>query len=292
MSMTWAESEPEMLPPLGPAQMGRLAARAVALFGATGLCLMLHLALRAVERMRHPSRVRGRGGRSSVAVMLWAQATLKLLGLRLTAVGRPLPGPGAMVANHTGWLDVVALMAVAQVVFVAKAEVRDWPLIGAIGRTIGTIFIKRQAVEARRQGAMLKARLVDGNRLVLFPEGTSTNGQQVLRFKSSLFEAFLLPEVKETLRIQPVTVFYRVSDDLPKTFYGWWGGAGLGRSLCDVLARSQKGEIITVFHRPLRAGDLPDRKTLALAAEEIIRRELEARLAIGREGAAPCADVT
>ena len=98
---------------------------------------------------------------------------------------------------------------------VSKAEVRDWPGIGFIGRAIGTMFIDRRPAEAKRQEAELHARLARGDRMAIFPEGTSTDGLRVLPFKSSLFGVFFAPELKDRLFVQPVTIRYRPAPGLP-----------------------------------------------------------------------------
>ena len=299
MSVVWTGSEPGELPPLGGREGARLALRGALVLLVTALCFCLYLGLGGLDLAR---RRLGASGRPALlapaAAMLWARAALPLAGLAVEQVGRPMAAPGALVANHAGWLDIVVLMRAAPVFFVAKAEVRHWPVVGPIGRAIGTVFVDRRPGEAKRQGAVLEARLLRGDRMALFPEGTSTDGMRVLRFKSSLFEAFFRPGLREELWVQPVTIAYRAPDGLPATFYGWWGGAAFGPSLRDVLARSRDGRVVVVFHRPLQVADYPDRKTLARAAEETVRAELEKRLAgavpagEAKSGAEGCAGAT
>jgi lyso-ornithine lipid O-acyltransferase len=285
VSITWTGGELRALPPLGVREVGRLAVRSVALAGVTATSLALHLLLRGLDLLRV-----GRPGLAPIASALWARVALRLAGLRLEHVGRPMERPGAVVANHASWLDIVALMRAAQVFFVAKAEVRGWPLAGAIGRAIGTIFVERRPVEAKRQGMVLEARLARGDRLAFFPEGTSTDGLRVLRFKSALFEAFFRPGLREASWVQPVTIVYRAPSGLPPTFYAWWGEAEFAPSLRDVLARSRGGCVQVIFHEPLRVADHACRKSLARAAEEAVRAGLEKR--IGKEDGRGCAGAT
>jgi 1-acyl-sn-glycerol-3-phosphate acyltransferase len=175
------------------------------------------------------------------------------------------------VANHASWLDIVVLMRAMRVFFVSKAEVSGWPAIGFIGRSIGTMFIDRRPVEARRQTEALHARLRRGDRLAIFPEGTSTDGRRVIAFKSALFEVFHAPDLRGLLWVQPVSIVYRAPPGLPPAFYGWWGEMDFGRHLAAVLALSSGGAVEVTFHPPLAPADFPDRKSLAAAAEAAVR---------------------
>ena len=158
-----------------------------------------------------------------------------------------------------------------RVFFVSKAEVSGWPVIGFIGRSIGTMFIERRPAEARRQTEALHARLKRGDRLCLFPEGTSTDGARVLPFKSALFGVFLAPDLREALWVPAGHPRLPAPPDLPPSFYGWWGDMEFGAHLRDVLALSRGGAVEVRFHPPLRAADSADRKALADAACAAVR---------------------
>jgi lyso-ornithine lipid O-acyltransferase len=279
VSVVWAGSDRADLPPLGLRDGARLVLRGAAVIGVTVFAFSLYLVLRGTDLVRRRLGLPVRPARAPFAVLLWARAALSLAGLAVEQRGQPMAHRGAVVANHSGWLDVLVLMRAVPVFFVSKAEVGEWPIVGTIGRAIGTVFIERRPAEAKRQGALIEARLHRGDRMALFPEGTSTDGMRVLRFKSSLFEAFLRPGLRDELWVQPVTIAYRPPHGLPTTFYAWWGGADFGPSLRDVLGRSRGGRVALVFHPPLCVADYPDRKALARAAEEIVRAELEARIA-------------
>lgn len=201
----------------------------------------------------------------------WAATALPLLGLAYVQRGAPMPGPGAFVANHSSWIDIVALQRAAAPFLVSKAEVRGWPAIGTIGRAIGTMFVDRRPALAKRQEAELLARLAGGDRMALFPEGTSTDGGAVLPFKSSLFGVFLAPELGGRVAVQPVTIRYRPRPGLPADFYAWWGEMDFAPHLALVLARSSGGRVELTFHPPLRVADAEGRKALAAAAEAAVR---------------------
>jgi 1-acyl-sn-glycerol-3-phosphate acyltransferase len=120
-------------------------------------------------------------------------------------------------------------------------------------------------------------RLSRGDRMALFPEGTSSDGLQVLPFKSSLFSVFFSPGVKERCAVQPVTIRYRPRGGLPANFYGWWGEMDFASHIRDVMARSTGGTVELTFHPPLRLDAFADRKRLALAASEAVLSTYDAR---------------
>ena len=190
-------------------------------------------------------------------VRLWAAQALPTLGLGYVRHGEPMRRGGAFVANHSSWIDIVALQRAAAPFLVSKAEVRGWPVIGHIGRAIGTMFIDRRPAEAKRQEAQLFARLARGDRMAIFPEGTSTDGQRVLPFKSALFGVFFAPELQGRIAVQPVSIAYRPRPGLPAAFYGWWGEMDFASHLRDVMARSTGGVVELTFHPPLDARRLP-----------------------------------
>jgi 1-acyl-sn-glycerol-3-phosphate acyltransferase len=147
------------------------------------------------------------------------------------------------------------------------------------------MFIDRRPGEAKRQEAELLARLARGDRMAIFPEGTSTDGQRVLPFKSALFGVFFAPGLDDRIAVQPVTIAYRPRAGLPAAFYGWWGEMEFASHLRDVMARSTGGVIELVFHPPLEVASFPDRKALAQAAEAAVRGGLERHQPGKRSGA-------
>jgi lyso-ornithine lipid O-acyltransferase len=204
-------------------------------------------------------------------VRLWAAQALPTLGLRFVARGRPMRRGGAFVANHSSWIDIVALQRAAGPFLVSKAEVRSWPVIGHIGRAIGTMFIDRRPAEAKRQEAELFARVTRGDQMAIFPEGTSSDGMRILPFKSSLFGVFFVPGLTAGIAVQPVTIVYRPRRGLPASFYGWWGEMDFATHIRDVMARSTGGTVELTFHPALPLVDFSDRKNLARAAEAAVR---------------------
>ena len=178
---------------------------------------------------------------------------------------------GAVVANHSSWLDIFALNATQKIYFVAKSEVANWPGIGWLARATGTVFIQRNALQARKQKVVFTERLQVGHKLLFFPEGTSTDSLRVLPFKSSLFAAFFEMNVPQDLFIQPVTVIYHAPNGANPWFYGWWGEMSFGAHLVHTLGSFKQGCIELIFHEPRAISNHGNRKKLAKLLEADVR---------------------
>lgn len=136
-------------------------------------------------------RLRGRlSTRQRAEWLHWTcKFVLKTLGVGLVQRGIP-PQCGLLVSNHLSYLDIVVFAASAPCVFVSKVEVRSWPLIGLAASCSGTIFIDRSSkASAAATAERMNAILAEGIPVLLFPEGTSTDGSSVLKFHSTLFES-------------------------------------------------------------------------------------------------------
>lgn len=262
----WSESQ------MAPARIGPLgwvlaALRGLLLAGVTYGCLLVFLVVRMVERplcgMARPVTPR--------ITRLVCRAGLAIMGFDYRVTGRPMTHPGAIVANHVGWLDIFSLNAADRVYFVSKDEVAGWPGIGILARVTGTLFIARRGTEAKRQQEMMEARLRAGHRLLFFPEGTSSDSMRVLPFKSSLFQAFYTHGMDRVLHIQPVTVVYTAPPGADPRYYGWWGKMTFGGHLLQVLATPRQGRIEVIFHPPVPVDGFPGRKDLAAYCESVIR---------------------
>ncbi len=196
---------------------------------------------------------------------------LRLMRLPLTVHGTPMTRPGAVVANHSSWLDIFALNACQRVYFVAKSEVSGWPGIGWLARATGTVFITRKGVEAKVQQRLFEERLLAGHRLLFFPEGTSTDAVRVLPFKSSLFQAFFAPALAPVLHVQPVTVVFHAPQGQDPRHYGWWGEMDFASHLLQTLATARQGRVELTFHPEVPVDAFRDRKELAQYCERVIR---------------------
>ncbi len=196
----------------------------------------------------------------------------KLLGMTIIIKGALPPNPALLVANHISWLDIPVLSSVLPLSFIAKHEVSAWPLFGWMAKLQRTVFIdrdRRHATGTKRNE--IAARLQNGDSLVLFPEGTSSDGTQVLHFKSSYFGAV----ERLDIAVVPITLTYLRRP----TFYAWYGDMDLAPHLWAVI-KSGPINVQIEFHEALPKSD---RKTMAREAEVRIRSSLDKVLNSGRE---------
>ena len=117
----------------------------------------------------------------------WCASVCRILNVQAEITGKPSPHTRLWVANHISWLDIIVLGARHPLLFVAKAEVADWPVMGYLARRLGTLFVRRGDAEQTSAIAEQMAwQLRQGRQLMLFPEGTTTDGSRVLRFHAKL----------------------------------------------------------------------------------------------------------
>ena len=212
----------------------------------------------------------------------------RILGLRLDIVGSVTRDrPVLVVANHASWLDIVVISAVAPVSFIAKQEVSRWPFVSTLAKLQRTVFVDRgRRIQVGETADEITARLAAGDAIVLFAEGTSSDGNRVLAFKTSLFAA-VKPSAngaaKETAAVvQTLTVAYTRQNGMP---LGWAGRRGLGY-YGDVAMGSNAWSVLTggPLHACVRVGEpipldrFKDRKELAQWAEQAMRAEFVATL--------------
>ncbi|MDI3336026.1 lysophospholipid acyltransferase family protein [Defluviimonas aestuarii] len=271
---TWRSEIASDRPPLGPAGLALILLRGGVLglvtFGGLGLLLLCRLVERPLCGLNRPFTPRITRG--------VCRAAFPIMGMRYSVQGQPMHHVGAVVANHSSWLDIFALNACQSVYFVSKAEVARWPFIGWLARATGTAFIARDPKQAKVQQALFEERIRAGHKLLFFPEGTSTDGLRVLPFKPTLFAAFYSHGLEHVMEIQPVTVIYRAPPGASVRFYGWWGDMAFGPHLAKVLARPRQGAVEVVFHESVSVDGFATRKDLARHCEEAVRHELRAIL--------------
>lgn len=232
---------------------------AVLLFGGLAILLFVRLIERPVHGVDRPWT-------PHITVFVCRMA-FRIMGIRYTAHGHRMDMPGAVVANHSSWLDIFALNAGERVYFVSKSEVAGWPGIGWLAKATGTVFINRDRREAAVQKAVFEERLGAGHKLLFFPEGTSTDGMRVLPFKPTLFAAFFSDELRDAIWVQPATVVYHAPEGGDPRFYGWWGEMEFGSHLLAILGQWRQGRVEVFWHAPVRVADFADRKGLAKAME-------------------------
>lgn len=196
----------------------------------------------------------------------WARCTLRFVGIEVDSRGAIPPAPCVLVSNHLGYVDIPVLASQADLLFVSKIEVRDWPLIGPAAAAIGTIFIDRGSRRAIPEvNSQIAAALEHQDRVLFFPEGTSTSGEAVLPFKSSLLE----PAAASGYPVFCAAVHYSTSEGDPPAsqVVCWWGDMRFAGHIFALL-RLSKIRARVVFHEQGHLGG--ERKQLAQQTERIV----------------------
>ncbi len=201
---------------------------------------------------------------------------VRISGIRIDLIGAPCrKAPVLYVANHTSYFDIPVLGSLLDAAFVAKKEVGTWPGIGFLAKLGGTVFVERRARHSRTQRDEMKARL-DGqaHSLILFPEGTSSDGKSVLPFKSALFS--VAEAGGSALPVQPISLSYSSLDGLPmgrnwRSHFAWYGDMELADHIWIALGLG-RATVTVVFHPPVSMESLPSRKALADHCFAAVRR--------------------
>ncbi|MEM1246322.1 MAG: lysophospholipid acyltransferase family protein [Acidobacteriota bacterium] len=192
----------------------------------------------------------------------WSRGFLRILNVRATVRGPRPPEPTLLISNHLSYLDIMLLAAEIPGCFVAKAEIRSWPLAGWICRTVSTIFVDRELRrDVLRVGALMEQALSRGDSVVLFPEGTSTCGRDVAPFKSPL----LAPAAAAGLAIHTASVSYDTApEDHPAhDAVCWWGEAPFAPHLRLMLEVRRIDAVIAFGEARLSHGDRKELTRLA-----------------------------
>ncbi len=213
---------------------------------------------------------------SDILPLIFHKVVLKILGVRVRVSG-PLPAPGTLiVSNHVSWLDICTIGSVLPINFVAKADISGWPIVGFLAKLQKTLFIKRdRRSDTANQRNAMQDRLLDGSRLVLFPEGTTGDGTIVFPFKSSLFAAAEVPENDRPIPIQPLSLAFAELSGIPmsrriRIKYAWIGDVGLLSNMFYVLG-SYSFTINLIFHAPTNLVEAGGRKKLAVSAHRQVQ---------------------
>ncbi len=193
----------------------------------------------------------------------------RILEITVTVRGVPCAAtPTLYIANHSSYLDIPVLGSIVLGSFVAKGEIASWPVFGQLCRMQDTIFIRRKSSQAGVQRDQLRVRLEENRNVIVFAEGTSTDGVHILPFKSSLFATVQepLPEGRPIM-VQPVSITAVTLDGLPmgrtlRPLYAWYGDMTLASHGWPMLKLGKMG-VVVEFHPPVANTDYPDRKVLA-----------------------------
>jgi lyso-ornithine lipid O-acyltransferase len=218
---------------------------------------------------------------------LWHRLIARLLGLRIHVTGElSAERPLLIAANHSSWADIVVLSAIAEVSFIAKSEVKDWPLFGLLAVLQRSVFIQRDRRQTTGdQADTIGARLAKGDAMVLFAEGTTSDGNRVLPFKSALFGAAQLAlrdAGAHKVFVQPVSIAYTRVHGLPMGRYmrpvtAWPGSVPL---IANLLGMVREGalDVEVRIGAPLEFTPKSSRKAAAAAMERQVRAMMQTSL--------------
>lgn len=199
----------------------------------------------------------------------------RLLGVSVRVIGTPAnrerSRPVVFVSNHSSWLDVPVLGGQIDACFVSKHEIGRWPVVGTVARLGRTVFVSRQRHATGRERDMMRERLAAGDNLLLFPEGTTSDGSRVMPFRSSFFA---IAEGADAPLIQPVSVVYDLLAGLPtgrasRPVFAWYGDMDLVSHFWRFA--QHKGLRATVLlHPPVDPTHFVDRKALSHAVWQTV----------------------
>jgi 1-acyl-sn-glycerol-3-phosphate acyltransferase len=216
-------------------------------------------------------------GKVVFARLYWA-SLCRLLGLQVRVIGTPalrLDGrPVVFASNHSSWLDILALGGTLEACFVAKQEVGGWPVISTVARLGRTVFVSRRASNTVQERDAMRGRLDAGDNLILFPEGTSSDGSRVLPFRSVFFSIVEERDGSPRPLVQPVSVVYDQLAGLPmgrasRPVFAWYGDMDLASHFWR-LAQHRGLRATVLLHAPVDPAAYPSRKALSQAVWQTV----------------------
>lgn len=204
--------------------------------------------------------------------MLFHTCLIRLLRIKTLVQGEIAATPALLISNHVSWTDISLIGALAPMCFVAKSDVASWPVFGALARAQGSVFVNRnRRREVHQVNLAMAARLNEGRRVMLFPEGTTGDGNRMLRFLTSHFaaprEALKLNPAPQTLAVQAVSIAYHrqngmVMDRNMRSSKAWYGDTALLPHLWSLLRGGTVIAVVT-FAPPVQIDVAQNRKLLA-----------------------------
>lgn len=208
----------------------------------------------------------------------------KILGVRVHVDGVPTRGePLLLVANHISWMDIIVFSSLVPLSFVAKQEVSQWPGVQVLAKLQRTIFVNREKrSDSGKATGEIAERLSAGDCIILFPEGTSSDGNRVLPFKSALFGA--VAEAGGDTSVQTAAIAYTALGGLPlgrrtRPLVAWYGDMEMASHVWNLL-KAGPLDVHVRFGTPVKLQELGDRKALARHTEAIIRRDVSELLSL------------
>ncbi len=202
----------------------------------------------------------------------WSVRLLRMLAIDVRLAGSvdPRRGNVLIVANHISWLDIFVLHAQRPARFVAKSELKRWPIVGKLIRASGTLFIERgRRIDTHRIGRLAAQALASGDVVAVFPEGTTTDGMALLKFHAALLQ----PAVDAKGHVQPIAIRYATPDGEVSLAPEYAGDTSLARSFGRTLRARRL--VVEVTALPQLPACSAHRRDLARAAEAAIRMALQ-----------------
>src|SRR5664280_1560200 len=231
-----------------------------------------------------------------VVAVNYYSALCTALRIRVRVVGAPVRDRAVLfVSNHVSWADILAIGSIAPSAFIAKSEVGHWPMVGIAARSVHTVFVDR----SRRQQtgdaiAEIVERLASGTSVVLFAEGTSSDGNRVLPFRSALIGAVkeASSRAEHGILIQPMSICYTGLNGIPmgrqhRPTVAWYGDLDFMPHITEFIARGAVDAVVS-YGEPFAADGSSDRKAMTKSLEGAVRRITAATLR-GRTHPAPVA---
>lgn len=211
------------------------------------------------------------------------RGVMRIIGARVIVKGEQVKhGPVLFVSNHASYTDISVIGAHIRGCFVAKAEVAKWPLFGVCAKLSRTVFVDRRARYARAQAESMKERFRQGERLIMFAEGTTSDGNRVLPFRSTLFATAEIEVEGAPIRVQPVSIAYTHLDGIPmgrhlRPFFAWYGDMDMMSHLWAQVGIGRPTVVIE-FHAPVTIAQFTDRKAMAIYCQATVARGVSAAL--------------
>jgi len=203
---------------------------------------------------------------------------LRIFGIKIKTFGKvSINSPILLISNHASYLDIIILGSLFKTSFIAKKEISKWPLLGILAKLQNTIFIDRRVSSLKNQENQIIKHLNEKKNLVIFPEGTSSDGNRVLPFKSSLFNIFE-KNLNSKILVQTITIVYKKINGIPmnrieRKNITWHSNMDLIPNIFNVLKKLSI-EVEVIFNDEFLPSKEYDRKKLALHCWEKINYNL------------------
>ena len=209
--------------------------------------------------------------------MVYHRIAARLIGLKIRVSGQALAkGPRLFLSNHSSWLDIIALGSVMPLSFVARADVADWPVFGLFAKLQRTVFVDRTRKMATKQARdTLAGRLQQNEAIVLFAEGTTSDGNRVLEFRSALIGAVAQVDPAHAVLLQPASIGYTRIQGIPmgrqhRPLVAWYGDLDFTPHFKEFVRRGVVDVTVT-FGTAVPYDRNTDRKSAARSIEDTVR---------------------